>query len=78
MQSKDTKRVNYKQLTFDDFMKEPERFRNRKDLLNSMSLYGTAIYLAACIAEMDKGKLTNADYWYEFLKVKIDNNEEEV
>lgn len=70
--------MEYKQLSFEDFMKEPERFGSRKDLLDNMSLYGTAIYLSACISEMDKDRLTDADYWYDFLKSEVDDNGEEL
>lgn len=70
--------MEYEQLTLASLMQEPEHFGNRKDLLDSMSLYGTAVYLAACISEMDKGKITDADYWYEFLKTEVDDNGDEL
>lgn len=63
----------YEQLTLDDIACEPEHFGNRKDLLDSLSLYGTSLYLASCVAEMDKERLTDADYWYEYLNVEVDD-----
>lgn len=62
--------MEYKQLTLEDIAQEPEHFGNRKDLLDSLSLYGAALFLASCISEMDVGKLSDADYWYEYLKVE--------
>ena len=39
-----------------------------------MSLYGTALFLAACIQEMDVTRLTDADYWLDYLKQEVDDN----
>lgn len=41
-----------------------------------MSLYGSALFLAACIREMDITRLTDADYWLDYLKQKVDDNGE--
>lgn len=71
------KTESYKQLTLDDLIKEPEHFGNRKDLLDGMAVYGASLYLSSCISEMDKDRLTDADYWYEYLSVEVDNNGEE-
>lgn len=78
MQSKDMKNENYIQLTLEDITQEPECFGNRKDLLDSLSLYGSSLYLASCIAETDKGRLPDPDYWYEYLSVEVDDNGEEI
>ena len=43
-------------------------FGNRKDLLDTMSLYGSALFLAACIREMDITRLVDADYWLRLFK----------
>lgn len=64
----------YEQLTFEDIVQEPEHFGNRKDLLDSLSLYGASLYLASCVAEMDKARLSDADYWYEYLRKEVDDN----
>lgn len=78
MQNSDMKTESYEQLTLDDFIKEPEYFGNRKHLLDIMTIYGASLYLASCISEMDKNRLTDADYWYEYLSVEIDDNGEEI
>lgn len=70
--------MEYEQLTLDDFTKELEHFGNRKDLLDTMTVYGASLYLASCISEMDKNRLTDADYWYEYLNVEVDDNGEEI
>ena len=75
MQSRDMNNENYNQLTLEDLLKEPDHFGNRKDLLDTMTLYGVSLYLAACVAEMDKNRLTDADYWYEYLQVEVDNSD---
>lgn len=78
MQNNDTNRENYIQLTLDDIEPNAEHFGNRKDLLDTMTVYGTSLYLASCIDEMDKDRLTDADYWYEYLNVEVDDNGEEI
>lgn len=78
MQNNDTNRENYIQLTFEDIEMNAEHFGNRKDLLDTMTVYGASLYLAACISEMDKDRLTDADYWYEYLSVEVDDNGEEL
>ena len=70
--------IEYKQLTFADIAWEPGRFGNRKDLLDTMSLYGASLYLASCVAEMNKSRLEDADYWYEYLNVEVDDSGEEI
>lgn len=70
--------MEYKQLTLEDIAQEPEHFGNRKDFLDSLSLYGASLYLASCVSEMDKGRLRDADYWYEYLSVEVDDNGEEL
>lgn len=70
--------MEYEQLTLDGLIKEPEHFGNRKDLLDAMTAYGASLYLASCIDEMDKDRLTDADYWYEYLSVEVDDNGEEI
>ncbi len=42
----------------------------------NMSLYGYALFLAACIREMDITRLTDADYWLDYLKQAVDDNGE--
>lgn len=70
---------NYYQLTLDDVVEEQEQhFGNRKQLMDSLSLYGTALFLSSSIKEMDKSKIENADYWYEFLSVEVDDNGEKI
>lgn len=65
----------YYQMTLDDIANDTEKsFGNRKDLLDTMSLYGTALFLAACIHEMDVTRLTDADYWLDYLKQEVDDN----
>lgn len=65
----------YYQMTLDDIANDTEKsFGNRKDLLDTMSLYGTALFLAACIQEMDATRLTDADYWLDYLKQEVDDN----
>lgn len=67
----------YYQLTLDDIANDTEKsFGNRKDLLDTMSLYGSALFLAACIQEMDITRLTDADYWLDYLKQEVDDNGE--
>lgn len=78
MQNNDTKNENYIQLTLEDIAQEQEHFRSRKDLLDSLSLYGTSLYLASCVSEMDKCRLSDANYWYEYLSVEVDDNGEEI
>ena len=40
----------YHQMTLDDIANNTEKsFGNRKDLLDTMSLYGSDLFLAACI-----------------------------
>lgn len=68
----------YRQLTLGDLMQEPKHFGNRKDLLDTMTVYGASLYLASCISEMDKNRLTDADYWYKYLNVEVDDNGEEI
>lgn len=53
-------------------------FGNRKDLLDTMTVYGASLYFASCISEMDKDRLADADYWYEYLNVEVDDNGEEI
>ena len=65
----------YYQMTLDDIANDTEKsFGNRKDLLDTMSLYGSALFLAACIQEMDVTRLTDADYWLDYLKREVDDN----
>lgn len=65
----------YYQMTLDDIANDTEKsFGNRKDLLDTMSLYGTALFLSACIQEMDVTRLTDADYWLDYLKQEVDDN----
>lgn len=78
MQNNDTNRGNYIQLTLDDIEPNAGHFGNRKDLLDTMTVYGASLYLASCISEMDKDRLTDADYWYEYLNVEVDDNGEEI
>ncbi len=67
----------YYQMTLDDIANDTEKsFGNRKDLLDTMSLYGSALFLAACIQEMDITRLTDADYWLDYLKQEVDDNGE--
>lgn len=67
----------YYQMTLDDIANDTEKsFGNRKDLLDTMSLYGFALFLAACIQEMDITRLTDADYWLDYLKQEVDDNGE--
>lgn len=67
----------YYQMTLDDIANDTEKsFGNRKDLLDTMSLYGSALFLAACIEEMDITRLTDADYWLDYLKQEVDDNGE--
>lgn len=67
----------YYQMTLDDIANNTEKsFGNRKDLLDTMSLYGSALFLAACIQEMDITRLTDADYWMDYLKQEADDNGE--
>ncbi len=67
----------YYQMTLDDIANNTEKsFGNRKDLLDTMSLYGSALFLAACIREMDITRLTDADYWMDYLKQEADDNGE--
>lgn len=68
----------YKQMTFEDIVWEPENFGNRKDLLDSLSLYGTALFLASCISEMDLNRIADPNYWYEYLKVEVDDEGKEL
>ena len=64
-------------MTLDDIANDTEKsFGNRKDLLDTMSLYGSALFLAACIQEMDITRLTDADYWLDYLKQEVDDNGE--
>lgn len=64
-------------MTLDDIANNIEKsFWNRKDLLDTMSLYGYALFLAACIREMDITRLTDADYWMDYLKQEADDNGE--
>lgn len=64
-------------MTLDDIANNTEKsFGNRKDLLDTMSLYGSALFLAACIQEMDITRLTDADYWMDYLKQEADDNGE--
>lgn len=64
-------------MTLDDIANNTEKsFGNRKDLLDTMSLYGYALFLAACIREIDITHLTDADYWLDYLKQKVDDNGE--
>lgn len=70
--------MEYKQLTFKDISIEPEHFGNRKDLLDSLSLYGAALFLASCITEMDAERLCSAAYWYEYLNVEVDDEGEKL
>lgn len=78
MRNRDMNSGNYIQLTLDDIVHEPEHFGNRKDLLDSLSLYGASLYLASCAAEMDKERLSDADYWYEYLGVEVDDEGKEL
>lgn len=65
----------YYQMTLDDIANDTEKsFGNRKDLLDTMSLYGSALSLATCIQEMDITRLTDADYWLDYLKQEVDDN----
>ena len=65
----------YYQMTLDDIANDTEKsFGNHKDLLDTMSLYGSALFLAACIQEMDVTRLTDADYWLDYLKQEVDDN----
>ena len=65
----------YYQMTLDDIANDTEKsFGNRKDLLDTMSLYGSALFLAACIQAMDVTRLTDADYWLDYLKQEVDYN----
>ncbi len=67
----------YYQLTLEDIAEECEQtFGNRKDLLDSMTVYGASLFLASCASEMDVSKLNDANYWYDFLKVEVDDNGE--
>ena len=67
----------YYQMTLDDIANDTEKsFGNRKDLLDTMSLYGSALFLSACIQEMDITRLTDADYWLDYLKQEVDDNGE--
>ena len=67
----------YYQMTLDDIANNTEKsFGNRKDLLDTMSLYGSALFLAACIQEMDITRLTDADYWLDYLKQEVGDNGE--
>lgn len=67
----------YYQMTLEDIANDTEKsFGNRKDLLDTMSLYGSALFLAACIQEMDITRLTDADYWLDYLKQEVDDNGE--
>lgn len=67
----------YYQMTLDDISIDTEKsFGNRKDLLDTMSLYGTALFLAACIRDMDQTRLIDADYWFWYLKQEVDDNGE--
>lgn len=67
----------YYQMTLDDIANDTEKsFGNRKDLLDTMSIYGSALFLAACIQEMDITRLTDADYWLDYLKQEVDDNGE--
>lgn len=66
MPRKDMNSENCIQLTLEDIAQEPECFGNHKDLLDSLSLYGTSLYLTFCVSETDKDRLSDADYWYEF------------
>lgn len=69
--------AGYYQMTLDDIANNTEKsFGNRKDLLDTMSLYGSALFLAACIQEMDITRLTDADYWMDYLKQEADDNGE--
>ncbi len=62
-------------MTLDDIANNTEKsFGNRKDLLDTMSLYGSALFLAACIREMDIKRLADADYWLDYLKQEVDDN----
>lgn len=64
-------------MTLDDIANNTEKsFGNRKDLLDTMSLYGSALFLAACIREMDITRLADADYWLDYLKQAVDDNGE--
>ena len=64
-------------MTLDDIANNTEKsFGNRKDLLDTMSLYGSALFLAACIQEMDITRLTDADYWLDYLKQEVGDNGE--
>lgn len=64
-------------MTLDDIANDTEKsFGNRKDLLDTMSLYRSALFLAACIQEMDITRLTDADYWLDYLKQEVDDNGE--
>ncbi len=78
MQNNNTKNEDYIQLTFEDITQEQKHFGNRKDLLDSLSLYGTSLYLASCVSEMDKDRLSDANYWYEYLSVEVDDNGEDI
>lgn len=67
----------YGQLTIDDFITDcSDHFGNRKDLLDSMTLYGTSLLLSSMVGNMDKERLEDADYWYNWLKIEVDDNGE--
>lgn len=78
MQSNDMSKANYIQLSLEDIEPGPECFGNRKDLLDSLSLYGAALFLASCITEMDAERLCSADYWYEYLNTEVDDEGKEL
>lgn len=70
---------NCYQLTLDDVITDhSEHFGNRKDLLDTMNLYGAALLISSMIKNMDIERLTDADYWYEYLKVEVDDKNEEL
>ena len=65
----------YYQMTLDDIANDTEKsFGNRKDLVDTMSHYGSALFHAARIQEMDGTRLTDADYWLDYLKQEVDDN----
>jgi hypothetical protein len=67
----------YYKMTLDDIANNTEKsFGNRKDLLNTMSLYGSILFLVSFIQEMDITRLTDADYWLDYLKQEADDNGE--
>lgn len=69
------KMENCYQLTFDDIVTDnSDRFGNWKELLDTMTLYGASLLISAMIKNMDKDRLTDADYWYECLKVEVDED----